>query len=120
MINIYKVLTEEEWQLSCSKGYVSTILDEQDGFIHFSSPKQLALTLYLYFKEHNKVVLLQINKKKIITKIVYEETKTGDRGNKFPHLYGKLGNDDISKSWNIERNAFELPEEVLTESENFN
>ena len=63
MINIYKVLTEEEWQLSCSKGYVSTILDEQDGFIHFSSPKQLALTLYLYFKEHNKVVLLQINKK---------------------------------------------------------
>ena len=40
------------------------LIDEQDVFIHFSLAKQLALTLYLYFKEQSKEVLLQINKKK--------------------------------------------------------
>ena len=118
MGNIYKVLTEEEWQLSYSSGYIMTDLDERDGFIHFSSSTQLALTLYLYFKTHDKAVLLKINEKHIKPEIVYEKTKTGGRSGKFPHLYGKLGIEDVSKSWNLERNAFELPEEVLIESEN--
>ena len=120
MGNIYKVLTEKEWQHSSSLGHITTSLDEQDGFIHFSSSKQLALTLQLYFKKHDRVILLQINDKHIKTKIVYEETKTGGRPGKFPNLYGKLGIEDVFKSWNLERNAFGLPEEVLTESENSN
>ena len=73
----------------------------------------------LHYLKVQKVILLQINKKKINNNIVYEEIKSGDRGGKFPHLYGKLSIEDISNSWDLERNAFELPQEVLTESENF-
>ena len=36
----------------------------------------------------------------------------------FPHLYGKLETKIINKKWNLKRNAFELPIEVIKESEN--
>ena len=51
-------------------------------------------------------------------KIVFEESDSEDRGGKFPHLYGKLLIEDVCKKWELERNAFELPIEVLKESEN--
>ena len=51
MSKIYKILTEKEWKNSNLLGYVKTDLDDKDGFIHCSTAKQLALTLYLYFKE---------------------------------------------------------------------
>ena len=50
MSSIYKVLTQEEWEHAISFGYVVTKLDNDDGFIHLSTSKQLALTLRLYFK----------------------------------------------------------------------
>ena len=61
MSSIYKVLTEEEWEHAISLGYVVTKLDN-DGFIHLSTSKQLALTLHLYFKNSKKVILLEIDK----------------------------------------------------------
>ena len=48
MNDIYKVLTENEWNEACLKGYIDTPLDQEDGFIHFSSARQLALTCLLY------------------------------------------------------------------------
>ena len=65
MSSIYKVLTEEEWKHATSLGYVTTELDKKDGFIHLSTSKQLALTLHLYFKNYEKVILLEINQDSI-------------------------------------------------------
>ena len=45
MSYIYKVLTEEEWHAASTSGQITTSLDEEDGFVHFSTSKQLALTL---------------------------------------------------------------------------
>ena len=117
MSSIYKVLTEEEWKHATSLGYVTTELDKKDGFIHLSTSKQLALTLYLYFKNYEKVILLEINQDSIKNEIAFEEVKSGSRIGKFPHLYGKLSTEDILNTWNIKRNAFELPLEVLNEAE---
>ena len=118
MSDIYKVLTEEEWHAATSSGQIITNLDEEDGFIHFSTSKQLALTLHLYFKDQNKVVLLQIDKENIKDNLVFEKANSEGRTGTFPHLYGKLDTRDIYKKWNLERNAFELPLDVLKESEN--
>ncbi len=114
---IYKVLTPEEWEQATLRGYVHTSLDEIDGFIHLSSSRQLALTLYSYFKKYDKLVLAQIRLESVKDKIVFEESDSEDRGGKFPHLYGKLSIKDICKTWDLERNAFELPLEILIESE---
>ena len=117
MSSIYKVLTEEEWKHATSLGYVTTELDKKDGFIHLSTSKQLALTLHLYFKNYEKVILLEINQDSIKNEIAFEEVKSGSRIGKFPHLYGKLHIQNIEKDWTLKRNSFDLPKKVLEESE---
>jgi uncharacterized protein (DUF952 family) len=112
MFDLYKVLTISEWDESVKSGLIETSLDNKDGFIHFSSSTQLALTLDLYFKADDKVILLQIDKEKLDSPLVYEEAD-GNRIGKFPHLYDKLSVQSISKKWELHRNAFELPIEVL-------
>tara|TARA_Y100000748_G_scaffold294698_1_gene285637 strand:- start:185 stop:544 length:360 start_codon:yes stop_codon:yes gene_type:complete len=112
MSDVYKVLTISEWDESLKSGLIETSLDEKDGFIHFSSSSQLALTLNLYFKSDTKVMLLQIDEEKLNSPLVYEEAG-GDRIGKFPHLYDKLSVQSISKKWELNRNAFELPNEIL-------
>ena len=117
MSHIYKVLTEEEWENAISLGYVVTELDKEDGFIHLSTSKQLALTLHLYFKDYKNVILLEINQDSINDEILYEEAKSSGRFGKFPHLYGKLHMQNIKKDWILKRNSFNLPGKVLEESE---
>ena len=65
MNDIYKILTEDEWSQAFTIGYVETALDKEDGFIHFSTSKQLPLTLKLYFKDSKKLILLQVDEEKI-------------------------------------------------------
>ena len=121
MNDIYKILTEDEWDQASKVGYVETALDKEDGFIHFSTSKQLPLTLKLYFKDSRKLILLQVDEEKIQDKIIYEGSNSNDRVGKFPHLYDKFNIDAVLNKWNITREAFSLPKEVLIEAEkNFN
>jgi len=121
MNDIYKILTEDEWNQASKIGYVETALDKEDGFIHFSTSKQLPLTLKLYFKDSKKLILLQVDEEKIQDKIIYEESNSNDRVGKFPHLYDKFNMNAVLNKWNITREAFSLPKEVLIEAEkNFN
>ena len=121
MNDIYKILTEDEWNQASKIGYVETALDKEDGFIHFSTSKQLPLTLKLYFKDSKKLILLQVDEEKIKDKIIYEGSNSNDRVGKFPHLYDKFNMNAVLNKWNITREAFSLPKEVLIEAEkNFN
>ena len=116
---VYKVLTQDEWEKARMDGYINTALDDIDGFVHFSLAKQLALTIRSYFDQYETLVLLQIETDKLCDKLVYEESGSNERDGKFPHLYGKLTMEDICKKWVLKRNAFELPIDVLKESEKF-
>lgn len=121
MNDIYKILTEDEWNQASKIGYVETALDKEDGFIHFSTSKQLPLTLELYFKDSKKLILLQVDEEKIKDKIIYERSNSNDRAGKFPHLYDKFNIDAVLNKWNITREAFSLPKKILIEAEkNFN
>jgi len=117
MNDIYKILTEDEWSQAFTIGYVETALDKEDGFIHFSTSKQLPLTLELYFKESKKLILLQVDEEKIKDKIIYERSNSNDRVGKFPHLYDRFNIDAVLNKWNITREAFSLPKEILIEAE---
>ena len=115
---VYKVLTQDEWEKASMHGYINTALDAMDGFVHFSLAKQLALTIRSYFDQYETLVLLQVETDKLCDRLVFEESGSNERDGKFPHLYVKLDTRDIYKKWNLERNAFELPLDVLKESEN--
>jgi|SRR5210317_931647 uncharacterized protein (DUF952 family) len=116
--NVYKILSIKEWNKAQKLGYINTDLDKKDGFIHFSSANQLAASLELYFSDHEEVMLLMPNMKKIETDLKYELPDAGSmRKGFFAHLYGDLMIEDIQKSWQIKRGAFQLPQPILIEAE---
>ena len=119
MSKIYKILTDREWEAANRLGYVKTDLDDKDGFIHCSTAKQLALTLHLYFKEEKSVVLCEIDECDLNrSEYFFEKALSNSRSEQdFPHIYGKLGIEQISKTWKLERNALQIPKEILLELE---
>ena len=112
---VYKVLTIKEWGEASEMGQIVTELDQQDGFVHFSSATQLNMTLSLYFSNEEKVVLVEINESGIAEALSYEHAEK--RGGEFAHFYGELSTDKISQSWYLDRSAFSLPEEVMLSAE---
>ena len=119
MSKIYKILTDTEWKDANRLGYVKTDLDDKDGFIHCSTAKQLALTLHLYFKEEKSVVLCEIDDCDLNrSEYFFEKTLSNNRSEQeFPHIYGKLSIEQISKTWKLEKEAFQIPEDILLELE---
>ena len=115
---LYKILTLQEWNISKASGFIATELDLNDGFIHLSNAAQLPTTLALYFSEHEEVILLLPELKQVQDKLIYEAVDSqSKRSGKFGHLYAELKVSQISKSWALKRNAFEIPEEILLEEE---
>ena len=115
---LYKILTPQEWDISKASGFIATELDLNDGFIHLSNAAQLPTTLALYFSDHEEVILLLPELKQIQDKLIYEAVDSqSKRSGKFGHLYAELKVSQISKSWALKRNAFEIPEEILLEAE---
>jgi uncharacterized protein (DUF952 family) len=115
---IYKVLTLEEWERAQTSGIIITELDKKDGFIHLSSASQLNATLSLYFSTEESVVLLQIDNAKTHDQLKFEApTPPGNRKSSFPHYYGDLNTNFVSKIWHLSRGAFEIPIEVMLQAE---
>jgi len=116
--NLYKVLTPQEWEISKASGFITTELDLNDGFIHLSNAAQLSTTLALYFSHHEEVILLLPELTQVQDKLSYEAVDSqSKRSGKFGHLYAELKLSQISKSWVLKRNAFEIPEDILLEAE---
>ena len=120
MSKIYKILTHSEWEAANKLGYVKTDLDDKDGFIHCSTAKQLALTLHFYFKKEKSLVLCEIEERNLNrSEYLFEKALSNNRSEQdFPHIYGKLGIEQISKTWKLEKEAFQIPEDILLELEN--
>jgi len=115
---IYKVLTLDEWALAQTSGVIISELDKKDGFVHLSTATQLNATLSLYFSKEESVVLLQIDHAKIHNYLKFEvPAPPGNRTSSFPHYYGDLNTNAISKIWNLNRGAFEIPIEVMLQVE---
>ena len=115
---IYKVLTREEWGQAQISGSIITAVDKKDGFIHLSTAAQLNATLALYFAKEKTVVLLQIDHSQTSDQLKFESpVPPGNRTSSFPHYYGDLSTNAISKTWNLDRGAFEIPIEVILQAE---
>ena len=116
--DVYKILTKDEWRQGKASSKIITKLDLKDGFVHLSTASQLNASLSLYFADESSVVLAQINLSKIKNNLKYEvSSNTNNRSGKFPHFYGILNTNMILKTWQLERSAFSLPQEVLLQAE---
>ncbi|TNE38189.1 MAG: DUF952 domain-containing protein [Alphaproteobacteria bacterium] len=86
--------------------------DQRDGFIHFSTARQLPGTLARIFSGENDVLIAEFKVADLDQgALKWEEAKNGDY---FPHLYGVLGLENMTRSWRIaqQSGAFVLPKDL--------
>ncbi len=85
---IYKIVPETLWQEARAKGvFEGAAIDLTDGFIHFSTAKQVAETASRHFSGQTELLLIAVDGSALGDRLVHEPSRGGDL---FPHLYGPL------------------------------
>jgi uncharacterized protein (DUF952 family) len=85
---IYKICPGSAWREAERQGvYGGSADDLRDGFIHFSSPTQLAETARKHFLGQAGLLLIEVDAGALGKALRWEASRNGDL---FPHLYGQL------------------------------
>lgn len=85
MATIYKICPADLWQEAVVVGVFRSPVDLADGFIHFSTARQVKETAAKYFAAQSELVLAAFDGDRLGVR--YEPSRGGDL---FPHLYGPL------------------------------
>jgi uncharacterized protein (DUF952 family) len=85
---IYKICGTESWQEAERDGlYRGAPIDQNDGFIHFSTAAQAAETAAKHFAGVSGLTLVAVDADVLGAALKWEPSRGGDL---FPHLYGTL------------------------------
>jgi uncharacterized protein (DUF952 family) len=85
---IYKICERAEWHAAERAGaYRGSDVDIRDGFIHFSTPAQVAETAARHFAGQTDLVLIAVDADALGPALKWEPSRGGDL---FPHLYAAL------------------------------
>lgn len=85
---IYKISPRDAWEAAMASGsYTGADIDIKDGFIHFSSAKQMAETAAKHFFGRTGLILVEFDEAAFGDTLRWEPSRGGDL---FPHLYGTI------------------------------
>lgn len=85
---IFKICPESDWAEAVVNGrYAGSAVDDEDGFIHFSTAGQIRETAAKHFAGKTDLVLVEFNPTNLGSALRWEESRGGDL---FPHFYGLL------------------------------
>jgi len=85
---IYKILRQPEWRTAMGQGkLIGSPVDVADGYIHFSTARQVRETAARHFHGETDLVLLVVDPQTLGTDLRWEPSRGGDL---FPHLYAVL------------------------------
>lgn len=85
---IFKIVHRDEWDAAKhADHYDGSAKDRADGFLHFSTAKQLMGTLQKYYAAENNLLLVAADEELLGAALKYEPSRDGAL---FPHLYGPL------------------------------
>ena len=85
---IYHIATRKDWDAAQAAGEYSAESLKAEGFIHCSTAGQVQATANRFFRWQQELVLLNIDEKKVVAEIKYENLEGGT--DLFPHVYGPL------------------------------
>jgi len=89
MPTLYKIIPALLWHEATRAGvFPGSAVDIQDGFIHFSTAKQVAETAAKHFAGQHDLLLLRVDAGALGERLKWEPSRGGAL---FPHLYGDLG-----------------------------
>jgi uncharacterized protein (DUF952 family) len=85
---IYKICPENLWRSAEKAGlFEGAPIDTQDGYLHFSTGKQVYETAARHFAGQDGLLLIAIDADALGSALRYEPSRGGDL---FPHLYAPL------------------------------
>ncbi len=97
---IYKIFRPAEWaQLQRDGDTAGAPIDVDDGFVHFSTARQVEDTAAKHFAGEDGLVLVAVNDKTLGKDLKWEPSRGGAL---FPHLYRRLTTADVVSVYRID------------------
>lgn len=85
---IYKIATTNQWNEAKQAGvFRGAPVDHADGYIHFSTARQVRTTADLHFSGQADLLLIAVSASALGAALAWEPSRGGEL---FPHLYGHL------------------------------
>jgi uncharacterized protein (DUF952 family) len=85
---IYKICRMPDWREAERRGSFSGVgIDRRDGYIHFSTARQVRETAALHFAGQDDLALIAVDEAGLGPALKWESARDGTL---FPHLYGEL------------------------------
>lgn len=85
---IYRIVSRADWAAAQSAGtFTGTAHDIRDGFIHFSTARQVTETAANHYAGQRDLLLVYVDTGALAAPLTWEVSRGGDL---FPHLYGAL------------------------------
>ncbi len=115
---IYKILTAEQLAAVEDGQAMQAPVDIADGYVHFSTSKQVQETLAKWFKGQKGCALVSVDGRNFGPDLKWERSRGGDY---FPHVYASVREHHISAIWPLDEfdadGAPLAPEFVLRQPE---
>jgi uncharacterized protein (DUF952 family) len=90
---IYKIVPVALWRAAEALAeFDGAPVDQANGFIHFSTARQVRETAAKHFAGQRDLLLVAVEAERLGEALRYEPSRGGDL---FPHLYGKLQLGDV-------------------------
>jgi uncharacterized protein (DUF952 family) len=115
---IYKILTADQLAAVEDGHAMAAPVDIADGYVHFSTSKQVRDTLAKWFKGQKGCALVSVDSRDFGPDLKWEKSRGGDY---FPHVYTTVREHHISSIWPLDDVDAEgvalVPEFVLRQPE---
>ncbi|MBS1797578.1 MAG: DUF952 domain-containing protein [Acidobacteria bacterium] len=89
---IYHIVLPEVWEKFADEYEYAAESLETEGFIHCSYRNQLDAVLERYYRDAEKVLILEINPHRLTSPLVAEPSTAREI---YPHIYGKINKSAI-------------------------
>jgi uncharacterized protein (DUF952 family) len=90
---LFHLVTKENWKSAKNNTSYQPESLKEEGFIHLSTGAQVEQSANRFFEDHDRVLMLVIDRVRLAAPIKYEDTE--GTGEKFPHLQGELNMDAV-------------------------
>jgi len=108
---IYHLTPRKEWKRALAIGDYRAKSLEKEGYIHCSTLSQIVPVAMEFFPNRRKVAILVVDDTLLTSPLKWEKPSGGTpppgvpAGEKFPHIYGALNLDAVTKVLDMERDA---------------
>ena len=94
-MKIFHIVPTETWREALEFGIYHADSLEKEGFIHCCTKEQISEVKEMWFAGRSDLLLLEIDPQLLTVELKYEDSH--HNGELFPHLYGLLNLDAVSR-----------------------